>query len=474
MAYPLIVYALVPLAAYGFIKYIRVLRLRGPPSPSFVFGHTKEILEARSPAVLYDRWAQEYGSVFQVQGPLGTTRLVTGPGNLLVALGDWHARKVQRKILNPLFSPAAIKTYASSMYDSAYKYRRFDTIGLAAFSTDFKSLDGVKSPVSTALTALGHSKPRLPLLPILFQLPLPRSVLVTELSNAMDEVIDKLIKAADSGEAENLDSALGVLVRAKELSPFQVRIPMQLADLWIKAKSILLAGFSTTASMCHSDSLTSWALVELSMHPEKQKRLRAELSAFSTADPLYDDLNSPSLPYLDAVVREALRLHPILAESPRIVPSTAPRPLEDDVLPLATPIRTPSGALIDSVPVRKGTVLTASLNWTNLSKSVWGEDAAEFKPERWLNGEEGIPASAKEYPGYHHTMIFSDGPRTCLGKGFALTEMKVVLSLLIRKFVFSPRDGMDTKYEKAMFLGPHPKVADEPGGRLPMRVRRVE
>ncbi|KAJ7434801.1 cytochrome P450 [Mycena galericulata] len=514
MAYLLSAFCvLIAIAIYWIIRYVRTVRFQGPPSPSFVFGHTKQITESRNPAELYEQWAQTYGSVYQVRGPLGTTRLVicdpralshvlaldswkyshpplaqlqitslTGPGNLLVALGESHNR--QRKILNPLFGPAA----PSVMYDSAYKVftaweselqasttseiivdisewinnASFDIIGLAAFSTDFKSLDGEKSPVSTALTAVGHARPsptaaKIFLLSqaylILFKLPLPRSALVTDLSNAMDAVVDGITDAAESGKTgdDNRGSVLGVLVNAKELSATQIRI---------HAKSILLAGFATTASSI------KWALVELSVHPEKQDRLRAELLSFSTADPSNDDLTSLALPYLDAVVREALRLHPILNESPRVA-------LEDDILPLLNPVRTASGALIDKIPIRKGTVLTTSLYYTNTAKSIWGADAAEFNPERWLDGKD-VPVYAKEYPGYHHTMVFSDGPRTCLGKGFALAEMKIVLSLLIRKFVFLPRDGKETKYDRAMFLGPHPKVAGEPGGRLPMRVKRVE
>ncbi|KAJ7917158.1 cytochrome P450 [Mycena leptocephala] len=464
-------YALTAIAAYWIVKYVRTVRFQGPPSPSFIFGHTKQIMESRSSAELYDRWAQTYGSVYEIHGPLGTTRLVvcdpralshilaldswkyshpplaqlqitslTGPGNLLVALGDSHSR--QRKILNPLFGPAALKTYASVMYDSAYKACvhglgngkinnvSFDIIGLAAFSTDFKSLDGEKSAVATALTAVGHAKPsptaaKILLLvqafPILLKLPLPRSTIVADLSNAMDAVVDRLTDAAQSGKIgnENLGSVLGVLLNAKDLSPAQIRI---------HAKSILLAGFATTS------------------RPSQGRAL-----VFFDHDPSYDDLTSSlALPYLDAVVREALRLHPILSESSRVA-------LEDDILPLMKPIRNASGTLIDKVPIRKGTVLTTSL------------------PSRIQRNRSGdVPASAQVYPGYHHTMIFSDGPRTCLGKGFALTEMKIVLSLLIRRFMFAPRDGVDTKYEKAMFLGPHPKVAGETGGRLPMRVGRAE
>jgi hypothetical protein len=76
--------------------------------------------------------------------------------------------------------------------------------------------------VATALTAVGHAKPsptaaKIFLLsqayPVLFKLPLPRNALVSDLSNAMDAVVDELANAAESGkiEAENLGSALGVL-----------------------------------------------------------------------------------------------------------------------------------------------------------------------------------------------------------------------------------------------------------------------
>ncbi|KAF7316004.1 Cytochrome P450 [Mycena indigotica] len=287
----------------------------------------------------------------------------------------------------------------------------------------------------------------------------------------MDAVVDRLMNGAISGndmENEQPGSALATLLSTKELSDEQIRV---------HAKSLLLLGFATTASgikvcvgleMIHYVELIQplqWALVELAMRPQAQDRLRKELMTFATTDPSYEDLTSLALPYLDAVVREALRLHPILGDSPRIA-------LEDDILPLASPIRTASGDLIDSLPIRKGTSVTVSLYYTNKAKSIWGNDAAEFKPERWLDGGH-IPDTATQYPGFHHTMVFSDGPRACLGKGFALAEIKIVLSLLVRKFIFSPRDGKHTQYEKAMF-GPHPKVAGEPGGRLPIRVTRVE
>ena len=56
------------------------------------------------------------------------------------------------------------------------------------------------------------------------------------------------------------------------------------------------------------------------MNPEKQEKLRAELATWNATDPTYEDLTK-DLPYLDAVVREVLRLHPF-AENMRVVRSS--------------------------------------------------------------------------------------------------------------------------------------------------------
>jgi len=65
-------------------------------------------------------------------------------------------------------------------------------------------------------------------------------------------------------------------------------------------------------------TFSQWALIELCRKPEKQQKLRDELSQFSGTDPSFDQL-STGLPYLDAVVQEVLRLHPPVTETTRIV-----------------------------------------------------------------------------------------------------------------------------------------------------------
>ena len=66
----------------------------------------------------------------------------------------------------------------------------------------------------------------------------------------------------------------------------------------------------------------------------------------------------------------------------------------------------------------------------NRSEEIWGPDAKEFKPERWLDGDAGLNGKAKELQGYHHILSFIDGPRMCLGRAFAAAEFKVSIQWL--------------------------------------------
>ena len=97
------------------------------------------------------------------------------------------------------------------------------------------------------------------------------------------------------------------------------------------------------------------------------------------------------------------------------------------MVPLSEPVRTRSGELVDSVTIAKGTRICISITYMNRSTAIWGPDAREFRPERWLE-QDGLPKKAQEIQGHHHLLTFSDGPRACLGKGFALAEIKVSLT----------------------------------------------
>lgn len=115
-------------------------------------------------------------------------------------------------------------------------------------------------------------------------------------------------------------------------------------------------------------------LLLLAEHPEVQQRLRAEIiEASQDEDLAYDTLMQ--LPYLDAVCRESLRLHPPLLWSGRM--ST-----RDTTIPVSKPIPGLDGTSISELAVPKGTDVIVGVVGCN---TFWGEDAMEWKPERWLS-----------------------------------------------------------------------------------------
>ena len=58
----------------------------------------------------------------------------------------------------------------------------------------------------------------------------------------------------------------------------------------------------------------------------------------------------------------------------------------------------------------------------NRLPELWGSDAGAFFPDRWLDRGISDELRAKEIQGYKHLLSFSDGPRICLGRHFALVR----------------------------------------------------
>ncbi|KIK10588.1 hypothetical protein PISMIDRAFT_690940, partial [Pisolithus microcarpus 441] len=229
-------------------------------------------------------------------------------------------------------------------------------------------------------------------------------------------------------------------------------------EVLAQMKVLLAAAYETT-------SITiTWALLELARNPDIQSKLRQELLAFSE-EPTYDQ-QQHSLPYLDAVLHETLRVHPAVTDLTRVA-------VEDDIIPLSEPVVTQSGESVNSISVARGTLIGIPISCINRSTEIWGADAKVFRPERWLE-EGGIPRKAQDIQAYRHLLTFVDGPRTCLGKGFAMAEFKAVMSVLVKNFVFEMRDGPNTRVEFGRGMLPRPRIVGEEGTDVPLRVRRNE
>ncbi|KAH9936872.1 cytochrome P450 [Epithele typhae] len=516
----------------------RATPLAGPLRPSWLFGVTKQVLNNPDAPAIYEGWVEEYGAVFVAPAPLGATRVVlTDPKavahfyaaetwtyvqtklarvaieglfgrGLLWAEGESHKR--QRKAISPAFSNVAIKRMTAIFYDSVYKLKTawdnqlagadaavidveawmnhvsLDSIGIAGFSHDFRSLDGQRSDIAEVFDAMGRVKPSVlsalviffgNVFPVLWKLPTEMRRLQRKMNRSMEQIAVVLLEntrrelrgLGETGKEEK--SIIGLLIKAEDQ---EASLPMSQEEIMAQAL-LILAGYETT-----SISLT-WALIELCRKPEMQARLRDELRAqFPNSDPSWDQLmNGAGLHYLDAVVHEILRLHAPLAVTNRVA-------AKDDVIPLSQPIRTKHGELVDAIAICAGQEVGIPIGYMNTALALWGPDAREFKPERWLlpgdgakGGEKeqehaGLPRRAQEIQGHRHLLTFVDGQRMCLGRGFALAEFKAVLGVLIKNYTFELRDGPETEIAHCRGVLPRPQVKGEVGACVPMRVRRVD
>jgi cytochrome P450 len=131
---------------------------------------------------------------------------------------------------------------------------------------------------------------------------------------------------------------------------------------------------------------------------------------------------SQRLPYLDACIKEAFRLHPAAGlPLERIVPE--------------------GGAEIAGHFVEGGTIVGCSAWLIHMDKGVFGDDAELYRPERWLYNEElcktdigkqGEESRVKEMNG---TMFqFGMGSRTCIGKNISLLEIYKLVPSMLRRF----------------------------------------
>ncbi|PAV15343.1 cytochrome P450 [Pyrrhoderma noxium] len=142
---------------------------------------------------------------------------------------------------------------------------------------------------------------------------------------------------------------------------------------YVTSSTLIFAATDTTTSA------VSRVLSILAEHQDIQTQVREEVTAArqTYGDLDYDTLQS--LPLLDAVCRETLRLYAPVPNASRVA-------LKDAVLPLLWPIKSADGGSeIKEIFVPKGTDVVIAIMGANKSKKIWGEDAEEWKPSRWLN-----------------------------------------------------------------------------------------
>lgn len=178
----------------------------------------------------------------------------------------------------------------------------------------------------------------------------------------------------------------------------------------------VLMSYISTNFLAGSDTtgVTMRSMIWYVLHtPGVLEKLRKELDAKVDSYPP-DYATAMDLKYMDAVIRESLRIHPIGSfVFERVVPATGHT--------------TPSGK---SLP--PGTTI-GTTPWTfNFDEDLWGPEPRKFKPERWLQGkdESAVDYEKRVNMMKHNDFSFSYGPRACLGKHIAWMEMVEVMPTL--------------------------------------------
>lgn len=169
-----------------------------------------------------------------------------------------------------------------------------------------------------------------------------------------------------------------------------------------------------------SSSALSWTLYALARRPAAQHTLRRELRALALpASPTAHDLQAVlALPYLDAVVREALRVHAPVTSTMRVA-------AQDSAVPVAAPFRDRRGRRRDCIRLSKGDIISIPLQAVNKRAETWGADAEVFRPERWFEEREAEAEGVRGLWGGIMTFgsgVVVNGNRSCIGYRFALNE----------------------------------------------------
>lgn len=263
-------------------------------------------------------------------------------------------------------------------------------------------------------------------------LPLRRNEDVREAAKTIralcrDLVLEKKAKLASKGE-----TGVDILSVALESGHFSDE------NLVDQLMTFLAAGHETTAT-----ALT-WAIYLLCKYPDVQTRLREEIRErlpSVDADTGVTSMDIDRMPYLNAVCSEVLRYY-----SP--VPQTIREAAYDTT--------------ILGQPVPKGTRVLLSPWAVNLDPKMWGSDASEFNPDRWMpdsnssaaalgpgagagvgEGSNSKRAASGGATSNYAFLTFLHGPRSCIGQSFAKAEFACLVAAWVGRFEFELQNKAD-------------------------------
>ncbi|KAB2043761.1 hypothetical protein ES319_D01G041100v1 [Gossypium barbadense] len=222
-----------------------------------------------------------------------------------------------------------------------------------------------------------------------------------DIKESLREMIKRREKAIKAGEESNED-LLDILVESNIREMEAKHKGMSIEDVIEECKLFYFAGQETTSV------LLVWTMVLLARYPDWQTKARDEvLHVLGDRKPDADGLNR--LKVVTMILYEVLRLYPAVVSLARSIPKEIK--LGNLLLPA-------------------GTELLLPILQIHHDKDHWGDDAHEFRPERFA---EGVSKATKSQVTF---LPFGWGPRICIGQNFAMMEAKMAMAMILQRFWF--------------------------------------
>ena len=423
-------------------------------------------LDIQQPSQSIMKLSDEYGPIFKLKFPTGTgifissaelvkdasdesrfDKLVNAPLQKVRAFsGDglftsWTKEENWRKahnILLPSFSQSAMKGYHAMMVDIALqlvqKWSRLnsdesinvpedmtrlalDTIGLCGFNYRFNSFYREKPHrfIKSMGRALDEAMNQSNRLGVQDKLMIKKKRQFNRDIEYMFSLVDRIIeerKNSDSHDAEDL------LSRMLDCADPETGEKLSDENIRYQIITFLIAGHETTSG------LLSFALYFLMKHPEVLAKAYEEVDRVLTGThPTYQQVRQ--LKYIRMILNESLRLWP--------------------TAPLFSLYAKEDTLLAGTYPLKQRDVVNILLPVLHRDPTAWGDDAEEFKPERF--------ADPKKIP-HHVFKPFGNGQRACIGQQFAMHEATLLIGMILKQFELIDYTDYQLKIKETLTFKP--------------------
>ena len=407
-----------------------------PPGPRLP-GILALLTWMRDPIATFARQSRQYGDLYSINNPLYGREVIVGHPDLIrtiftsdpeVVLGgaaNWPLRPIvgdasillldrkphqrERKLLVPPFHGERMGAYADTIRTITERVgagwprdRRFallPTMQRITFDVILETVFGVHADAGIDALRVGLTdlveKVQSPL-GMLWMMPaLQRDLGPLTGWGAMKRLLEEndrriraiIARARAAPAAERGNDILAMLLSATD----EAGRPMSDDELRDELVTLLLAGHETTATAL------AWVFEEILRRPEIHAKVREEIASVDASA-----LHRAPLPYLDAVIKETLRLRPLVPFLARKL--TAPITLREFEIPA-------------------GVYVLPCVYLAQRHPDFW-EAPDEMRPERFLGKK----------PDPYAWFPFGGGARRCIGMAFALLEMRIVLATLLARF----------------------------------------